>query len=329
MSPTTARKTLADQFIATRKASVPLVVVRTNDPAATMTTLANALLAFAEGKNRPAPPMLRWDNIAGLQPGNMPEGGAALTACLSPKIPQEQTIVDVECFTLLKKAPQGTVAFVLNAHLGWKAPQAIQAIWNLRDVYKASFRTLVLMTPPGSAIPTELQSDVVTLEEPLPTKEQLDAVVRSMYEGINAKPDDAVVAKSVDALAGARSTFLAEQVTALCMTNQGVDLDSLWGQKKQLINDTPGLTFIEPRLKFSDLGGADALKEFFKLVFTGEAPPSVIVFIDEIDDMFAGVGGDSSGVATALHGKFLTSMTKTDAKGAILMGHPGVGKSAT
>ena len=318
---TAGHRSLSDTFIAARKVSIPLIVVRSGDHAATIAALGELV---TNPQTKQSAPALRWEAVNGLAPVNTL--GTAVRAQIAAQ--PQLTIPDVEMLTRLEKAPAFTCTFMQNAHLFWKAPQTLQAIWNLRDLFKRDGRTLVLLTTLGAPIPTELANDVVTLEEPLPTKDQLAATVRSIYESVQQAADDAIVGRAVEALAGVRTSFLAEQNAAICMTKSGVNIDDLWAQKKALINDTPGLRYMDPTLSFADLGGCDALKTFFKLLFTGAAQPSVLVFMDEIDDMFAGVGGDTSGVSTVMHGKFLTQITKTQAKGVLLLGHPGVGKSA-
>lgn len=305
-------------FHAARNRSVPLIVLRTNDPAATIKTLSEASLT---GK-----PVLRWEAVNGLTPLTA-EGQVALAGILKGADPSA-TISPIEALSMLKNAPTHTCVFLQNAHKVWSDSQTIQGIWNLRDNFKANYRTLVLLTPDEAPIPSEIAGDVITFVEPLPNREQLAGVVQDIYTSVGQQGDDATIARAVEALAGVRSAFTAEQVTALCIGKSGLDINAMWEQKRQLINDTPGLTYMDPKLKFSDLGGVDALKQFFTDLFTGEGRPSVLVFLDEINDMFGGVGGDSSGVSTAMHGKFLTHITRTDAEGALFMGHPGCGKSA-
>jgi ATPase family protein associated with various cellular activities (AAA) len=342
--PVPVENPLATQFRAARKVGAPLVVIRTADPAASMVTLNDVLQANG-GKASQAfgnVPALKWDHVNGMLAINA-TGAASLDAMLSlplekgqakpDKLDQAQTVDAHEALALMVRATPRTAIFMLNAHRAWTRPgpdgaKVVQAIWNLRDPFKSNFRTLILFTPAGAPIPTELAADVFVLDEPLPTKDQLADVVRSIYASVDQAAPEKDVARAVDALAGARSNFIAEQATAISMTKSGVNVDALWEQKRQMVNDTPGLTYIEPRLTFEDLGGVNQLKQFLTLLFKGAAAPTVIVMLDEIDDMFAGVGSDSSGVSTVLHGKFLSSITKTGAKGALFMGHPGVGKSA-
>lgn len=54
-------------------------------------------------------------------------------------------------------------------------PDVVRGIWNLRDVFKAGGQMLVLVTLPGATLPIELQNDVMVIEEPLPSTEDLEA----------------------------------------------------------------------------------------------------------------------------------------------------------
>jgi SpoVK/Ycf46/Vps4 family AAA+-type ATPase len=83
---------------------------------------------------------------------------------------------------------------------------------------------------------------------------------------------------------------------------------------------------------FDDLYGVDALADFIRKVIGGKRPPRAFVFIDEIEKMFAGAlgggGGDSSGTSQEQHGYVLQFMEDRQARGMILVGDPGTGKSA-
>jgi len=57
-------------------------------------------------------------------------------------------------------------------------------------------------------------------------------------------------------------------------------------------------------------------------------PPRVVVFIDEIEEAFAGTGTDLSGVKTEMTGTILTYMQDREADGAVFIGPPGAAKSA-
>jgi len=66
-----------------------------------------------------------------------------------------------------------------------KTPFIVQGLWNLRDTLKAVGAVVVLVTPPGSVLPQELTQDVLVIDEPLPSHDDLRAIVRTTFE--NAK----------------------------------------------------------------------------------------------------------------------------------------------
>ena len=56
---------------------------------------------------------------------------------------------------LLGQLGEDAVLVFANAQRFWNDPQVAQAIWNLRDVFKANGRTLTLLTTPGAVLPDE------------------------------------------------------------------------------------------------------------------------------------------------------------------------------
>ena len=52
-----------DQFMAARRVSTPIIAVRTPDPASTIRSIADALLADPKNNNAP---LVAWDIIRGL-----------------------------------------------------------------------------------------------------------------------------------------------------------------------------------------------------------------------------------------------------------------------
>ena len=79
---------------------------------------------------------------------------------------------------------------------------------------------------------------------------------------------------------------------------------------------------------FQDIGGLCNVKSFLGAALTGLVPPRVIVFIDEIEEAYAGTGTDLSGVKTEMTGTILTYMQDREADGNVLTGPHGAAKSA-
>ncbi len=97
-----------------------------------------------------------------------------------------------------------------------------QAIWNLRDVFKANGRTLTLLTTPGAVLPDELTQDVLVLDEPLPAVEDLTRILEETMAAAEVPElETDASGKAVDALLGL-AAFPAEQVLAMSLSKKGL-----------------------------------------------------------------------------------------------------------
>jgi hypothetical protein len=241
---------------------------------------------------------------------------------------QAETVGPAEALFLVQQLCEDGLLFYSNAHRFWNEPGVMQGIWNLRDSFKATGRTLVLLTVPGATLPPELAQDVLVLDEPLPSAAHLEQIVRETFKSANlTEPERAKIDRAVDALIGL-AAFPAEQALAMSLVKQKLDTEDLWERKRQIIEQTPGLSVWRGGETFDDLGGLSNVKSFLQAVLAGVDPPRVIVFIDEIEKAFAGTGTDLSGVKTEMTGTILTYMQDREADGIVLTGPPGAAKSA-
>jgi hypothetical protein len=319
---------MREQFRAARRVGTPLIAIQTADPAAAVDVL-----------NAGTPedtPVIQYDLIRGWRAVNK-SGGRAVSAALDGADAASATQEPTEMLMLAEKLPEKTILFVHNAHRLLRddnsraSAEVAQALWNLRDLFKDDLRTVVLLGP-SFQLPAELSQDVLLLDEPLPTSDQLSEIASTTFEdaghGDKAKPE--LLGKVVDALRGL-AAFPAEQVTAMAMTTGGIDLDALWERKRQMIEATPGLNVWRGGERFRDVGGCEQVKSFLSRVIGGEEAPRVVVFIDEIEKMLAGAtsgAGDSSGVSQDFLGALLSYMQDNEAAGSIFVGPPGAAKSA-
>ena len=150
----------------------------------------------------------------------------------------------------------------------------------------------------------------------------VDDLCRILDETISAaevpEPDLDGNGKAIDALLGL-AAFPAEQVLAMSLSTKGLDLEQLWERKRQVIEQTPGLSVWRGGETFDDVGGCGNIKRFLAAVIAGEEAPRGIVFLDEIEKAFAGTGTDLSGVKTELTGAILSWMQDRSADGCLLM----------
>jgi hypothetical protein len=314
-------KSILEPFKAARRVGTPLIAVRTPDPAATIATLRDG---FAE----PAPAFLQWDVVRGLVGLNSP--GQAAAGSLGSDIAQ-LTQHPVEALALAARLPDRSLLFLHNAHRYVDQAAVSQAIWNLRDLFKATGRTLVLLCP-HLALPAELVNDIWLLSEELPGATELTAIVREQYAAAHAAADLPelsldTLSQAVDATIGL-SAFPAEQAVSLSLSPEGLDLTSLWERKRQMIEQTPGLTVWRGGEHFGSIGGVENAKRFLTRLLSGRTPPRAVVFVDEIEKALAGASGDTSGVSQSFLGTLLSFMQDQEAQGCLFLGPPGAAKSA-
>lgn len=327
------------QIVQASKVGVPLVGISTTDQRATINKI---LTSITNAEEKPFS-FISWNCIDGCVPNNNIEEGAKSASAINDKNnktlsflgnnSEDKIFLDaVEMLTAIRnKLDQYSIVFVHNAHLFLHDNNVVQAIWNLRNTFKTGRKMLILLAPDFKC-PSELKDDIVVYDDPLPTNEEIMAVVnRVETRGIKTKIEDEVKEKCVDALLGL-SEFAAEQAIYLSLKKENnkmyIDLDQLSHQKRSLIRQTPGLRITDNPYGFNDIGGVEVIKDYMRGIIHGRKPPKLIVFIDEIEKALAGsTGGDNTGVSQDLLGQMLQNMENTKARGIIFVGPPGTSKT--
>lgn len=311
---------LVKDFRAARRVSTPLVAVQTSDMAATIDTLTRA----ANGETA----ALTWDIVRGLAGYN----DAGAKACAQLGVEPALTGNPVEALGVCAKLAPGSIVFFMNAQRVYGELTVLQAIWNLRDVFKLNRRMLVLLGP-IMKLPAELEGDVIVLDEPLPSPAECSALIIQQHKNAELPaPEGAVLQKATDAVMGLPS-FTVEQITAMSLrplAKGGLDLDALWDRKRTAIEQTPGLSVWRGGESYDGIGGCANIKTFLDRFIAGREPFNGVVFIDEIEKALAGASGsvgDSSGTSQDQLMQLLTFMNDKNVNGLIFIGHPGVAKS--
>jgi hypothetical protein len=304
---------------AARRVSTPLIAVRTFDPASAMQAVVGSLSTTGQV------PIVRWDIMRGIGAAN--ESAKPIVAqLLNGQNPE--SIGPSDALAMALRLPEDAMLVPYNFHRFWNDPAVVQGIWNLRDLFKIDGRALLMLASPGARLPEELAQDVLILDQPLPSQEALEQIVRDTF--LSAEMEEPAASdlwRAVDAVIGLAS-FPAEQVLAMSMSKSGLSFEQLWERKRQVIAQTPGLSVWRGGETFEDIGGCNNIKRFLQAVLKGGDPPRVVVFLDEIEKAFAGTGTDLSGVKTEMAGTLLTWMQDHEAEGTIFLGPPGAAKSA-
>lgn len=327
----------AKHFKAAHAVSTPLVTVRTFDAKSTIDHVSTMPLRFKDKDDKPilAPAnehvgIIVWDCIFGMV-GKNEKGKASLKqALLTVGVPSPDVTADLPIALRVSGViGEDVILFISNAHLFWGEREIIQGVWNLRDAFKLWGSMLVLLTGNGAILPAELTNDFLVLDEPLPTKEDLTAIIKDTFDFASLDaPEDTVINDAIKALTGLPA-FIAEQSTAMCLDidTGRLDLDGLWERKRQAINQTRGLTVLQTDANLDNIGGLEQFKQYLERIMNGNNKPNVICLWDEIEKHFAGMGTDTSGTTTKMGGNILTWSNDIAMQGIIALGVPGAGKT--
>ena len=320
--------TLSEKLKNARSRGCPLIGITTPDMAATIATCSQVLA------NGTVPPIFSWDSVTGLRWLNQQGETVAVRLFQNAPTAKQQlsdaSINPTELCLFALRLDHGSVIFMQNAHAHFDQPSVIQALYNLRDPFKATKRTMIILGP-TLRLPLELSGDFLVFDEKLPDDSQIGEIADALYALTgNTTKFPRVMRENVIKAARGLSAFGAEQATALALNKQGVDVDALWVCKKQMVEAVRGLSFAENDITFSDIGGLGAVKEFGAKLFSGARPPSLICWVDEIEKALGGASGpvgDSSGTSQDALGVLLKNLEDSDASGLIAVGPPGAGKS--
>lgn len=312
---------MIDRFKRCRACGVPIVAVSTADEYATLA----AIVATADGA-----PCVSWDAARGPRAAN--DSGARALPADAPDPFNGPPDPGAYLAGPAAQLPDGAILIMLGAGRFVSGPRPAAGILALRDQFKSTGRTLVLLAPSFS-LPPELAPHVESLTVDLPTDDDRAAILRQLHVDAGAPEPSAETIGS--AVAGTRGLpgFAVEQAGALAMRPTGLDLPTLRARWRHAINSTPGLTVDDTPSTLDDLAGLETVKTFARALAKSKHPPTAVVLLDEFGKSIAGGGGaggagDNTGVAQDQEATILSEMQDTHADGLIAWGAPGSGKSA-
>ena len=188
--------------------------------------------------------------------------------------------------------PGGTAILVLrNFHRHLGSPEVAQAVDTQLEAGKRA-RTFLVVLAPVVQVPAELEKLFVVVEHDLPGREQLEAIAR----GVATEPGELPGGDDLDAVldsAAGLTRLEAENAYSLSLVRHGrLAPEVLWEIKAWALRKSGLLTLHRGGETFADLGGLGALKSFCSRALRPGRPAGV------------------------------------RAKGVLLLGPPGSGKSA-
>ena len=218
------------------KAGYPVLLVRTHEP--------ERFIGSIVQENTGRTPY-QWDIVRGYRElGN----GADWQECDPFEAPN-----------VAARGKDQTVWFLRNYHFWLSEPPVIQAIQNNLSIYKTKGTTLVIVSP-ESKLPLELEREVVVLDFPLPSREELKTILDGLVESTGIQPEDE--AAVLDAAQGL-TWEEAENALALTLVRQKrFDPHTVCTLKAQMVEKAAALQFSQFSETFATLGGLENMKEW-------------------------------------------------------------------
>ena len=179
--------------------------------------------------------------------------------------PSEQSTPDplaaLQSLSSLASA-EGTALLVLeNYHRFLGSPEIVQTLLQQITTGKQS-RGFVVILSPVVTIPVELERLFVVIEHELPGREQLAEIAREIATEEGELPDTSQFDRLLDAAAGL-TRYEAEGAFSLALVRHGrLETEALWQLKAQSLLKEGFLTLHRGAESFEGLGGLDSLKAF-------------------------------------------------------------------
>jgi hypothetical protein len=159
-------------------------------------------------------------------------------------------------------SPEGTAILVLvNFHRFLGSPEVVQAV-DTRLAAGRRDRTFVVVLSPVIQIPVELEKQFVVVEHELPGRDQIETIARGVATEPGELPEGPALDAVLDAAAGL-TRIEAENAFSLSLVRHGrLAAEVLWELKSGMLKKSGLLTLHRGGETFASLGGLASLKAF-------------------------------------------------------------------
>lgn len=169
----------------------------------------------------------------------------------------------VRSLTAFAGSDQPSLLVLVNFHRFLQSGEIVQALARQIAAGKQN-RTFIVILSPVVSIPPELDKQIVILEHELPSRTQLAEIARGIATEAGELPSGTEFKHVVDAAVGL-TRYEAEGAFSLSLVRHGrLQPDVLWEQKSQMLKKSGLMSLYRGEEDFSSLGGLAALKAFCK-----------------------------------------------------------------
>jgi ATP-dependent 26S proteasome regulatory subunit len=197
-----------------------------------------------------------WSVTQGIKPPIPRPGGAPRTSSLSPEL---------EILAQLHEAPEGSVFLLKDFHPYLKDYRVVRLLRDLAARMRGRSQALILLAP-SLILPQDLEKDVTVVEFPLPSGDDISAMLDQVTEAVkdNKNLDTTLTAVMRERVIKSAQGLTMDEIESVfarsLVEKKRFDLDAILQEKKQIIRKSGLLEYYAPDSGIKDVGGLDLLK---------------------------------------------------------------------
>lgn len=263
--------TLQQSVFASIRAAEPLIWIRSNE-------YLDATHDVADICRERCFNLLTWDCVRGLeQPGHR-EPPVKEGQSLSSPSPSQKLIAAIRQLSA-SAGPEPIILLISNLHRFTQANEVVQEIQNFcrgsDDPSDATQRCIINLAPPSVPLIPEFAPLFSIIDHALPSKEELRPLLMktSIYDA-KSKKDICTSEEDADPILEASkglTRLQASSIYARAMTSGKITPAAVAAMKNDFLNAEKLIIPYHGAETFADVGGLNAMKDFFKKAMTAEA----------------------------------------------------------
>ena len=182
------------------------------------------------------------------------------------------------CLREIEKSKVGTIFILRDFHYHYRESIIVRALRNLSYELQFTKKCIIIVTPIAS-LPMELREDVLQLELPLPTYEEIEKQLEAIIATISQRrpPTPQLKEKLAESTLGLSLESIKTLFAQIIITHNVIDeraIEIVLQEKRNIIQKGEILEFFPVREALNDIGGLDNLKKWLRKrskVFTRKA----------------------------------------------------------